>query len=99
MAHSYSHLYKLPTTGLRFFTVYGPWTRPDMALFIFAKNILEGKPIQIFNEGKQTRDFTYVEDIADGIIKANDKIPCKDEDWTEINRNRHQVVPLLEFII
>ena len=81
MAHSYSHLYNLPTTGLRFFTVYGPWTRPDMALFIFAKNILEGKPIQIFNEGKQTRDFTYVEDIAHAIIKANDKVPSKDHDW------------------
>lgn len=81
MAHSYSYLYNLPTTGLRFFTVYGPWTRPDMALFIFAKNILERKPIQIFNEGKQTRDFTYVEDIADGIVRANDKIPSKDKYW------------------
>lgn len=77
MAHSYSHLYNLPTTGLRFFTVYGPWTRPDMALFIFTKNILEKKPIQIFNNGDQTRDFTYVEDIAESIVKASDKPPKK----------------------
>ncbi len=77
MAHSYSHLYNLPTTGLRFFTVYGPWTRPDMALFIFTKNILEKKPIQIFNNGDQTRDFTYVEDIADSIVKASDQPPKK----------------------
>ena len=70
MAHSYSYLYKLPTTGLRFFTVYGPWGRPDMALFKFTKNILSGEPIDVFNHGKHTRDFTYIDDIVDGIIKA-----------------------------
>ena len=70
MAHTYSHLYKLPTTGLRFFTVYGPWGRPDMALFIFTKSILEGKPINVFNYGKHKRDFTYVDDIIDANIAA-----------------------------
>ena len=75
MAHSYSHLFNLPTTGLRFFTVYGPWGRPDMALFKFTKNIIEDKPISIFNNGKHLRDFTYVSDIAEGVIRANDIIP------------------------
>ena len=84
MAHSYSHLFNVPTTGLRFFTVYGPWTRPDMALFIFTKNILEGKEIQIFNNGEQTRDFTYVDDIADAVIKANDKTATSNKDWNSI---------------
>jgi UDP-glucuronate 4-epimerase len=70
MAHSYSHLYGLPTTGLRFFTVYGPWGRPDMALFLFTKAILEGRPIDVFNEGKMRRDFTYVDDIVDGIVRV-----------------------------
>jgi UDP-glucuronate 4-epimerase len=69
MAHTYSHLYKIPTTGLRFFTVYGPWGRPDMALFIFAKAIREGKPIQVFNNGEMERDFTYVDDIVEGIFR------------------------------
>src|SRR5437764_364102 len=69
MAHAYSHLFRLPTTGLRFFTVYGPWGRPDMALFIFTKNILEGRPIDLFNFGKHVRDFTYVDDIVDGIVR------------------------------
>lgn len=73
MAHSYSHLYRLPTTGLRFFTVYGPWGRPDMALFLFARNILAGKPIDVFNHGNHTRDFTYVSDIVEGVIRACDK--------------------------
>jgi len=72
MAHSYSHLYQLPTTGLRFFTVYGPWGRPDMALFKFTKAILEEKPIDVFNNGKHTRDFTYIDDIVDGILKTID---------------------------
>jgi len=72
MAHAYSHLFRLPTTGLRFFTVYGPWGRPDMALFIFAKNIIEGKPIQVFNEGNMLRDFTYVADIVEGIVRVID---------------------------
>ncbi|MCF6301196.1 MAG: NAD-dependent epimerase [Proteobacteria bacterium] len=75
MAHSYSHLYQLPTTGLRFFTVYGPWGRPDMALFLFTKNILEDKPIQVFNHGNHTRDFTYIDDIVEGIIRVLDNPP------------------------
>ena len=70
MAHAYSHLYRLPTTGLRFFTVYGPWGRPDMALFLFTRNILEGKPIQVFNHGNHTRDFTYVTDTVSAFIAA-----------------------------
>ena len=74
MAHAYSHLFRLPTTGLRFFTVYGPWGRPDMALFLFTKAILAGEPIKVFNHGNHTRDFTYVEDIAEGVIRASDQI-------------------------
>lgn len=81
MAHSYSHLFRLPTTGLRFFTVYGPWGRPDMALFLFTKNILEGKPIQIFNGGNHTRDFTYVDDIVEGVIRASDDVAKPNPDW------------------
>lgn len=81
MAHTYSHLYGIPTTGLRFFTVYGPWGRPDMALFIFTKAILEGKPIDVFNHGKMRRDFTYIDDIVTGIIKVMDKPPKGDQDW------------------
>ncbi|MCR6672039.1 NAD-dependent epimerase [Devosia ginsengisoli] len=81
MAHSYSHLFNLPTTGLRFFTVYGPWGRPDMALFLFARNIIEGKPIDVFNYGNHTRDFTYVDDIVEGIIRASDQIAAPDPDW------------------
>lgn len=82
MAHSFSHLYKLPTTGMRFFTVYGPWGRPDMAGMIFIKNILEGKKINVFNYGNMIRDFTYIDDIVDGILKINDKIaiPSKTHD-------------------
>lgn len=75
MAHSYSHLYGLPTTGLRFFTVYGPWGRPDMALFLFTQAILEGRPIQVFNGGDMERDFTYVDDVVDGIIRVMDRLP------------------------
>src|SRR3954452_17405781 len=75
MAHTYSHLYALPTTGLRFFTVYGPWGRPDMALFIFTKGILEGKPIQVFNHGNMRRDFTYIDDIVEGVVRVLDTIP------------------------
>ena len=78
MAHSYSHLYNLPTTGLRFFTVYGPWGRPDMAYFIFTSKILKGEPIKIFNGGKMYRDFTYIDDIIEGIIKVIKKTPKKD---------------------
>ena len=81
MAHSYSHLFGLPTTGLRFFTVYGPWGRPDMALFLFTKNILAGEPIRVFNYGNHTRDFTYVEDIAEGVTRASDNIAAPNPDW------------------
>ncbi len=81
MAHSYSNLYKLPTTGLRFFTVYGPWGRPDMALFKFTKNILEEKPIDVFNHGKHTRDFTYIDDIVEGIIKTIDNPASGNSKW------------------
>lgn len=82
MAHTYSSLYQLPTTGLRFFTVYGPWGRPDMALFIFTKGILEGKPINIFNNGEMIRDFTYIDDIVEGVVRATDKIPQPDPAWS-----------------
>ncbi|HIQ17400.1 MAG TPA: NAD-dependent epimerase [Novosphingobium capsulatum] len=81
MAHSYSHLYRLPTTGLRFFTVYGPWGRPDMALFLFTRAILEGKPIKVFNHGNHTRDFTYVDDIVEGVIRALDRPAAPDPAW------------------
>ena len=81
MAHTYSHLYNLPTTGLRFFTVYGPWDRPDMALQKFTKSILEGKKIQVFNYGKHLRDFTYIDDIVEGIIRIIDQPACPDKNW------------------
>ena len=82
MAHTYSHLYGLPTTGLRFFTVYGPWGRPDMALFLFTKAILEDRPIEVFNEGKMRRDFTYVDDIVEGVMRVSDRIPTGNEAWS-----------------
>ena len=85
MAHSYSHLYRLPTTGLRFFTVYGPWGRPDMALFLFAKNIMAGKPINVFNFGNHTRDFTYVTDIVEGVIRACDQPAAPNPAWDAKN--------------
>jgi UDP-glucuronate 4-epimerase len=81
MAHTYAHLYQLPVTGLRFFTVYGPWGRPDMALFLFTKNILEGKPIDVFNYGNHRRDFTYVADIANGVVRATDRVAQGNSDW------------------
>ena len=81
MAHTYSHLYQLPTTALRFFTVYGPWGRPDMALFKFTKNILEDKPIDVFNYGKHTRDLTYIDDIVEGIIKTLDNSATSNLEW------------------
>jgi len=81
MAHNYSALFKLPTTGLRFFTVYGPWGRPDMALFLFTRNILEGKPIDVFNNGHLKRDFTYVDDIAEGVVRACGRIARPDPAW------------------
>jgi UDP-glucuronate 4-epimerase len=83
MAHTYSHLYGIPTTGLRFFTVYGPYGRPDMAYFSFTKDILAGKPIKVFNHGKMERDFTYIDDIVEGIVKLIDKAPTANKDWDE----------------
>jgi UDP-glucuronate 4-epimerase len=81
MAHTYAHLYSLPVTGLRFFTVYGPWGRPDMALFLFTRNILEGKPIDVFNYGHHRRDFTFVEDIAEGVVRACDRVATPNHAW------------------
>ena len=85
MAHTYSHLYGLPTTGLRFFTVYGPWGRPDMAPFLFTKAILAGKPITVFNHGQMMRDFTYIDDIADGVVAAADRLPSAQPDFDKAN--------------
>lgn len=82
MAHTYSHLFNLPTTGLRFFTVYGPWGRPDMALFMFTKNILAGEPIDVFNYGDHKRDFTFIDDIVEGVIRTLDQIATPSPDWT-----------------
>jgi UDP-glucuronate 4-epimerase len=112
MAHAYSHLYKIPTTGLRFFTVYGPWGRPDMAYFSFTKNIMEGKPIKVFNHGKMERDFTYIDDIVEAMYKLINKIPKENKDWDEkkdsisesfapykiYNIGNNSPVPLMEFI-
>lgn len=81
MAHTYSHLFGLPTTGLRFFTVYGPWGRPDMALFLFTKAIIEGRPINVFNHGKMIRDFTFVDDIAEGVVRVLDRTATSDPDY------------------
>jgi len=85
MAHTYSALYKLPTTGLRFFTVYGPWGRPDMALFLFTKAIIDGKPIEIFNNGKHSRDFTYIDDIVEGIVRLIPRIAAPNPVWSSAN--------------
>jgi UDP-glucuronate 4-epimerase len=82
MAHTYSGLFELPTTGLRFFTVYGPWGRPDMALFLFTKNILAGRPIDVFNHGRHTRGFTYIDDIAEGVIRVIDNVAAPNADWS-----------------
>lgn len=112
MAHTYSNLYKIPTTGLRFFTVYGPWGRPDMALFIFTKNIAEGKPIDVYNNGKMKRDFTFIDDIVDGIIKLIPSISESNPNWNGhepdsatsfapyklFNIGNNQPVELLRFI-
>jgi UDP-glucuronate 4-epimerase len=81
MAHTYAALFKVPVTGLRFFTVYGPWGRPDMALFLFTKNILAGKPIDVFNHGNHKRDFTFVQDIAEGVVRALDRVATPDPGW------------------
>ena len=112
MAHTYSHLYRLPTTGLRFFTVYGPWGRPDMALFLFTKAILEGNPIDVFNEGRMQRDFTYIDDIIEGVIRVSDSVAAPNPAWTGqqpdpgtslapfrlYNIGNHNPVELLHFI-
>jgi UDP-glucuronate 4-epimerase len=112
MAHSYSHLYGLPTTGLRFFTVYGPWGRPDMALFLFTDAILSGRPIDVFNEGRMRRDFTYVDDIVEGIVRVADRVAAPNPAWSGANPDpgtsqapykiynigNHDPVELLEFI-
>lgn len=81
MAHSYAHLYRIPMTGLRFFTVYGPWGRPDMAYFSFTRKILAGEPIDVFNYGKHARDFTYIDDITEGVVRVLDRAPAADPDW------------------
>ena len=112
MAHTYSHLFGLPTTGLRFFTVYGPWGRPDMALFLFTRNILEGKPIDVFNHGRHSRDFTYVDDIVEGVVRTLDRVPGPDPAYDPLQPNpgsssapyrvynigNHQPVELLRYI-
>lgn len=112
MAHSYAHLYGLPCTGLRFFTVYGPWGRPDMALFKFTKGILEGTPIPVFNRGKMVRDFTYIDDVVDGTVGAIDRIPVARQGWNVSNPDpstshapyriynigNHQPVELMRYI-
>lgn len=112
MAHCYAHLYRIPITGLRFFTVYGPWGRPDMALFLFTKAILEGRPIDVFNQGKMQRDFTYVDDIVEGVLRTLDRPAQPDPKWSSdkpdpgsssapyrlYNIGNHQPVELLRFI-
>lgn len=101
MSHTYSHLFDLPQTGLRFFTVYGPWGRPDMALFIFTKNICEGKPIPVFNNGNMKRDFTYVDDIVSGIVGALDKPPVREGDeapWRVLNIGNNRSEKLMDFV-
>ena len=112
MAHCYAHLYRIPCTGLRFFTVYGPWGRPDMALFIFTKAILEGKPIEVFNHGKMCRDFTYIDDIVEGVIRTLNHPATPNQAWSGdrpdpgtssapariYNIGNHQSVELLRFI-
>ena len=112
MAHTYSHLYNLPATGLRFFTVYGPWGRPDMALFLFTKAILEGKPINVFNYGKMKRDFTYIDDIVEGVVRVIDRTAEPNPYWSgqvpdpatsyapyrNYNIGNNQPVELIEFI-
>jgi UDP-glucuronate 4-epimerase len=92
MAHTYSHLFNLPTTGLRFFTVYGPWGRPDMALFLFTRAILAGEPIDVFNHGKMVRDFTYIDDIAAGVVHTLDRPPQSDPGLRQgCSRHRQQL--------
>ena len=87
MAHAYSHLFRIPCTGLRFFTVYGPWGRPDMALFLFTQAILAGKPINVFNEGKMRRDFTYIDDIIEGVVRVMRRPPVENRHWNAATPN------------
>jgi UDP-glucuronate 4-epimerase len=82
MAHTYAQLYRLPVTGLRFFTVYGPWGRPDMSMFLFTEKIIKGEPIDVFNQGRHSRDFTYIDDIVQGVLRANDRVATADPDWS-----------------
>ena len=112
MAHSYSHLFGLPTTGLRYFTVYGPWGRPDMSPWLFSSAILEGRPIDVFNQGRMQRDFTFVDDIAEGTVKAMDQIAAPNQDFDSnrpdpssshapyrvYNIGNHQPIELMTFI-
>jgi UDP-glucuronate 4-epimerase len=112
MAHTYSHLFQIPTTGLRFFTVYGPWGRPDMAYYSFTKDIIEGNPIKVFNNGDMRRDFTYIKDIVEGIIRLLDKPPQHNSEWDRVNPDpsssyapykiynigNHKPVNLMDFI-
>jgi UDP-glucuronate 4-epimerase len=98
MAHVYSHLYGLPTTGLRYFTVYGPWGRPDMSPMLFASAIMEGRPIQVFNHGAMQRDFTYVDDVVEGTLRALDRPPSGQPPYRVFNIGNHQPVPLLAYV-
>jgi len=112
MAHTYSYLYALPTTGLRFFTVYGPWGRPDMALFLFTKAILNNEPIKVFNNGNMQRDFTYIDDIVEGVVRVMNTVPKADPDWSSdtpnpstscvpyklYNIGNNQPIALMEFV-
>ena len=98
MAHVFSHLHKLPTTGLRFFTVYGPWGRPDMSPFIFAKAIIEGKPLKLFNDGKHKRDFTYIDDIVDGVVRVLDSPPGNEPPYAIHNLGNHKPVGLEDYV-
>jgi len=85
MAHSYAHLYKVPVTGLRFFTVYGPWGRPDMSLFLFTRKIIAGEPIEVFNFGRHSRDFTFIDDVVEGVIRTLDRVAEPNPDWSSDN--------------
>ena len=112
MAHSYAHLYGLPVTGLRFFTVYGPWGRPDMSAFIFTQKILDGDPIEVFNNGNHSRDFTYIDDIVQAIVRSCDRVATPDPAWSGAkpdpatssapfrlyNIGNHSPVALMDFI-
>jgi UDP-glucuronate 4-epimerase len=112
MAHTYAHLYRLPVTGLRFFTVYGPWGRPDMAPFVFTRKIIAGEPIDVFNQGNHKRDFTYIDDVTEGIVRTLDQVPTPEQNWSSdrpdpaassapyrlYNIGNHTPVALLDFI-